>query len=221
MEQNPDIPFGVHLTAVSENEQYRWGPLVCAEKAPSLVDEDGCFYHEHRIPEFLAQVNLAELEAEFRAQIETVLATGLKPTHVDSHCGIHTRREDIFDLTVGLAREYGLAIRTGEPPLIEKLQRQGYASGDYNATDSYRLETRDKPAVYHKMLRELPAGLSEWAVHPALLTAELKAMSPSWDVRVADYEFLMSPETRQIIKEEGIILLDFRPLQAAWQAKGT
>jgi predicted glycoside hydrolase/deacetylase ChbG (UPF0249 family) len=124
-------------------------------------------------------------------------------------------------MTVGLAHEYSLAIRTGEPPLTEKLQRQGYASADYDILDSYRLETRDKPAVYHKMLRELPAGLTEWAVHPAFLTAELKAMSPSWDVRAADYEFLMSPETRQIIEEEGIILLDFRPLQAAWQAKAT
>lgn len=218
LRENPDIPFGVHLTAVSEAVYYRWGPLTPKEKVPTLVDEAGYFYNEERIPEFLAQVSLAELEQEFRAQIEAVLAAGLKPTHVDSHCGTHTRREDIFDMTVGLAREYGLAMRVSEPPLIEKIKRQGLPANDYDILDSYRVETRDKPAYYFRGLRELPAGLTEWAVHPALVTDELKAVGDSWPVRQADFTFLMSPETRQIIQQEGIIVLNYKPLQAIWQS---
>ncbi len=207
LRENPDIPVGVHLTAVSEAVYYRWGPLTPKEKAPSLVDEAGYFYSEDRIPEFLAQVNLAELELEFRAQIEAVLAAGLKPTHMDSHCLINTRREDIFDMTVGLAKEYGLAMRVTNRPLIEKLQRQGYPTNDYDLLDSYRVETGDKPVYYFKGLRELPAGLTEWAIHPSLVTDELKTISDSWPVRQADFEFLMSPETREIIRQEGIIIL--------------
>lgn len=218
LRENPDIPFGVHLTAVSEAVYYRWGPLTSKEKVPSLVDEAGYFYSEARIPEFLAQVNLAELEVEFRAQIEAVLAGGLNPTHVDSHCGIHTRREDIFDMTVGLAGEYGLAIRVSEPPLIEKIKRQGLPSPDYDILDSYRVETQAKPAYYFEGLRSLPAGLTEWAVHPSLATGELKAIGNSWPVRQADFEFLMSPETKAIIEQEGIIVLNYKPLQELWQA---
>jgi predicted glycoside hydrolase/deacetylase ChbG (UPF0249 family) len=219
LQENPDLPFGVHLTVVSENLYYRWGPLNAPEKVPSLVDEKGYFYSEARIPEFLSQVNLAELEQEFRTQIETVLAEGLQPTHLDSHCGIHTRREDIFDLTVQLAREYGLALRASEQPLIEKLQQQSYAANDYNILDSYDLDTAAKPTLYPKLLRELPAGLSEWAIHPGLGNAELQAMSPSWPVRQADYDFFTSPEARAIVEQEGIILLNYKPLQQLWQAK--
>lgn len=219
LQENPDIAFGVHLTAVSEAVYYRWGPLTSKEKVSSLVDEAGYFYNEVRIPEFLAQVNLAELELEFRAQIEAVLAAGLKPTHVDSHCGTHTRREDIFDMTTGLAREYGLAMRVSEPPLIEKIKRLGLPGCDYNILDSYRVDTRDKPAYYFRGLRELPPGLTEWAVHPSLVTEELKALGDSWPVRQADFGFLMSPETREIIRQEGIIVLNYKLLQALWQAK--
>lgn len=219
LQKNPDIPFGVHLTAVSEAVYYRWGPVTSKEKVPSLVDEAGYFYNEERIPEFLAQVNLAELELEFRAQIEAVLAAGLKPTHTDSHCGVHTRREDVFDMTVGLAKEYGLAMRVSERPLIEKIKRQGLPVSDYDLLDSYRVKTGDKPAYYFQGLRELPAGLTEWAIHPAWVTDELKAVSDSWPVRQADFEFLMAGETREIIEQEGILILNYKPLQELWQAK--
>lgn len=219
LKENPDLPFGVHLTAVSESRYYRWRPLSSPEKVPSLMGEKGYFYNEERIPEFLGQVNLAELELEFRAQIEAVLAEGLKPTHLDSHCGPHTRREDIFDMTVQLAREYGLALRVSEKPLIEKLQRQGYASNDYDILDSYRLETEAKPVLYPKLLRELPAGLSEWAIHPGIGNAELQAINPTWPVRQADYDFFISSEAQIIIEAEGIILLNYKPLQELWREK--
>jgi hypothetical protein len=70
------------------------------------------------------------------------------------------------------------------------------------------------------MLRELPAGLSEWAVHPALDNDELLAIErESNHIRQADFDFLMSPEAQDIIDEEGILLLDYRPLQAVWAGK--
>ncbi len=216
---NPDIPFGVHLTAVSEAVYYRWGPLTPAEKVPSLVDEAGYFYSEERIEEFLAQVTLSELELEFRTQIEAVFAANLSPTHVDSHCGIHSRRADIFDMATGLAREYGLTMRVSEKTFIDKLQQQGYATQDHEILDSYRLETGDKPEIYFKMLRQLPPGLTEWAIHPALVTPELQAISSSWPVREADFNFATSPVTKRIIEEEGIILLDYEPIQRLWQDK--
>ncbi|MGL4609466.1 MAG: hypothetical protein ACRCYY_07240 [Trueperaceae bacterium] len=68
------------------------------------------------------------------------------------------------------------------------------------------------------MLRTLPIGLSEWAVHPGLANDELKALMPSWEVRQSDFDFLTSSEARNIIQEEGIILLDCRTLQNVWQS---
>ena len=86
LREHPEISFGIHLTVISDVPLYRWGSLTSREKVPSLIDEAGFFYRYERIPEFLAQAKLSELEVEFRAQIEAVLATSLKPTHLDWHC---------------------------------------------------------------------------------------------------------------------------------------
>ena len=67
------------------------------------------------------------------------------------------------------------------------------------------------------LLRELPAGLSEWAVHPSLGNDEARALEPeTWRIRRADYDFAVSPEAREIIEAEGIVLLDYRALQPLW-----
>jgi chitin disaccharide deacetylase len=216
----PTIPVGVHLTATSEQPTYRWGPVLCSTELPSLVDESGYFYPVSRIDEFVNQVDLAELEREYRAQIERVFAAGVQPTHLDSHCGIHIRREPIFAMTLSLAQEYHLALRVYDHPFIEQLQHQGYPTNDHPVMDSYDLATVGKFAQYAAMLRALPVGLSEWAVHPGLASAELEAVEPqSWQVRQTDYEFVMSPEAQAIVQEEGIILVDYTAVQALWNTK--
>jgi chitin disaccharide deacetylase len=62
----------------------------------------------------------------------------------------------------------------------------------------------------------LPAGLSEWAVHPGLGDAESQAIDSGWRVRQTDLEFLMSSEAREILRRERIIVIDYRRLQQAW-----
>src|SRR5260370_40688737 len=154
LSEYPDLSFGVHLTVICDVLHYRWRPLISREKVPSLIDETGFFYSIERIPEFLTQVKLSELEVEFRAQIEAVLATSLKPTHVDWHCLYNGGRADIFEMTVGLAKEYGLALRVSDRPMIEALQRQGLPTNDYDMLDSYRLDMVEKSARYAQLLRE-------------------------------------------------------------------
>jgi len=120
----------------------------------------------------------------------------------------------------GLAKEYGLALRVRKRPLIDNVQRQGLATNDYDFLDSYRLDTTTKPAQFAQLLRDLPAGLSEWALHPGLGTPELQTIEPEgWSVRQADFDFAISTEARAIIEQEGIILLSYQPLQAVWQRK--
>ena len=216
LRDHPDIAFGVHLTVISEFADYRWGPLAPRNEVPSLLDETGFFYSNDRQAELLARARLDELEAEFRAQIEAVLAAGLRPTHLDWHCLRDGGRPDIFDLTFGLAKEYGLALRVFDPTRSERLQRRGLPTVDHGVVDSTRLATAGKTARFARMLRELPAGLSEWAVHPGLGTAEARAIDGWWPKRVADLRFLVSREARETVAAEGIVLLDYRALQAIW-----
>jgi predicted glycoside hydrolase/deacetylase ChbG (UPF0249 family) len=214
---HPEYPFGIHLTVISDWADYRWGPVMPREKVPSLLDRAGYFNNFEGMPAFLAQVNLNELEMEFRAQIETVLTAGLKPTHLDWHSLRLGGREAIFALMFRLAREYGLALRVSEPSWIEKVQDQGLPCNDRHFMDSYLLDPVSKSARYAQMLRELPKGLSEWALHPSLDTPELLAIElESNHIRQIDFDFLMSRKTKEIVKEEGIILFDYRELQAVW-----
>ena len=216
--EHPEFAFGVHLTVISDWVDYRWGPVTAREKVPSLIDPAGYFFNFEHMPEFLAHVQLDELEMEFRAQIEAVLAAGLRPSHLDWHALRIGGREAIFHLMLRLAKEYGLALRVSEPSWIEKVQSQGLPCNDRHFMDSYLLELADKSARYGQMLRELPEGLSEWAVHPALDSAELLAIELEANhIRQTDFDFLMSPEAKDIIKKEGIILLDYLALQAVWR----
>jgi hypothetical protein len=68
LQEAPDVPFGVHLTSVSEQPAHRWGPITCRAEVPSLVDKTGSFYPESRIDEFLDQVELL-LRGRRKAQI--------------------------------------------------------------------------------------------------------------------------------------------------------
>ena len=188
---------------------------------PSLLDETGSFYSNDRQAELLARAKLDELELEFRAQIEAVLSAGLRPTHLDWHCLWDGGRPDVFDLTVGLAREYGLALRVFDPTRSEQLRRRGLPAVDHGVVDSTRLATAGKAAQFIRMLRELPAGLSEWAVHPGLGTAEARAIDGWWSKRAADLRFLVSREARETVAAEGIVLIDYRALQAVWGREHT
>jgi chitin disaccharide deacetylase len=218
LDDHPEIPFGVHLTVISDPLDYRWGPVAPREKVPSLVDREGYFYDFASMRFFLRQARLDELEIEFRAQIEAVLKAGRTPTHLDWHALRFGDRTDIFELMFQLAKAYGLALRVIGRPMIEKLQGQGLPSIDFDFLDSYGIDPATKAEHYMQLLHELPAGLSEWAVHPGLDSAELLALEPADNhERQSDYDFWISPLAEETIHKEGIILLDYRGLQNVWR----
>ena len=218
LRENPALRFGVHLSVIRDIAGYRWGPLLPSDRVPSLLDADGELYRLDRMPEFLERARLDELELEFRAQIEAVLAADLEPTHLDWHCLHSGGRADVFEMTLGLAREYGLALRVASHPFIEETQRRGLPTADHDLLDSFRVGIDDKPARYAELLRSLPAGLTEWAVHPSLGDAESRAIDPDgWRVRRTDFDALVSPRLREIVEQEGITLIGYEPLRAVWQ----
>jgi predicted glycoside hydrolase/deacetylase ChbG (UPF0249 family) len=217
LREHPEIPFGVHLTMICEFDDYRWGPITSVGKVASLVDAAGRFVRDDQQAEVLARARLDEVEREFRAQIEAVLAARLRPSHLDFHCLADGGREDIFGLTIDLAKEYGLALRVHDRTRAANLRSSGLPANDHGVLDSYRLDPATKAARYAQLLRELPSGLNEWAVHPGLGNDESQALEPeTWPVRRSDYDFLISDEARRIIAEEQIVLLDYRALQGVW-----
>jgi predicted glycoside hydrolase/deacetylase ChbG (UPF0249 family) len=129
-------------------------------------------------------------------------------------------RADIFELMLRLAKEYGLAFRVTGQLFIQNLQSQDLPTNDYDFLDSFTLDPRNKAARYTQLLHELPSGLSEWAVHPGLENSELLALEPDGNhVRQTDFDFWTSQQAKEIVQEEGIILVDYRMLQAVWSER--
>jgi predicted glycoside hydrolase/deacetylase ChbG (UPF0249 family) len=218
LRRHPRIPFGIHLTVVCDLPGHRWGPLASKEKVASLLDGDGELFGVDALDELMAQARLDELELEFRTQIETVLRASLEPTHLDWHCFRDGGRDDVFELGVALAHEYGLALRASDRGAQQRLKTDGLPATDHPLLDSFSLEIDGKSTRYAELLRTLPPGLSHWAVHPALADDEAKALDPDgWRVRRTDHEFLVSRHAHELIARENIVLLDYRRLQQVWR----
>ncbi|WP_246568458.1 ChbG/HpnK family deacetylase [Streptomyces flaveus] len=216
LRERPGIPFGIHLTLVCEAEREgAWGPVASKGRVGSLLDEAGELFSPGRCDELLGRARIEEVEVEFRAQVEVVLEAGLVPTHLDWHCLADGGREDIFELTLALAGEYGLAVRVwGE---AGRRRVRGLPVTDNDFLDSFSLGLDGKAARYARLLRELPVGLSEWAVHPGVGDAESRVVEPGgWRVRQTDHEFLMSTEARELLREEGVFVIDYRGVQEWW-----
>jgi predicted glycoside hydrolase/deacetylase ChbG (UPF0249 family) len=222
LRQRSQIPFGIHLTLVCDTARYRWGPVSAKEKVPSLLDDQGeLFTWPGGHSALLARARLDEIELEFRAQINTVADAGLTPTHLDFHCLADGGRDDIFGLTAALAAEYGLAVRVWLESGRQRMRQRGLPVVDNEFLDSYFLDLDGKPARYAQLLRALPAGLSEWAVHPSTGSHKSRAIDSGWRQRRTDYEFLTSPHARELLQHERITVIDYRPIQQAWTQPNT
>ncbi|MGW0855938.1 polysaccharide deacetylase family protein [Streptomyces sp. NPDC002690] len=219
LRRRPEISFGVHLTMVCEMPRNPWGPVSDRARVPSLLDPTGGFFTPTPSGRgaLLAQARVEDVEREFRAQIDTVADAGLTPTHLDFHCLADGGRDDIFDLTVSLATEYGLAVRAWLAPAREAMRLRRLPVSENDFLDSYALPLDGKPSRYAQLLRDLPPGLNEWAVHPSLGTQESRALDEGWRVRRTDYEFLVSSEARTVLAEEGIRLVGYAEVRRAWR----
>ncbi|MGH9920067.1 MAG: ChbG/HpnK family deacetylase, partial [Nitrososphaerales archaeon] len=111
LRERPHIPFGIHLALIRDSPAYRWGPFAAKADVPSLLDP-----HTNELyidtpaqrTVLLAEAKLTDVERELRAQIDAVVDEGLTPTHLDWHCLADGGRDDIFDLAMALAKEYGV-----------------------------------------------------------------------------------------------------------------
>jgi predicted glycoside hydrolase/deacetylase ChbG (UPF0249 family) len=221
LQDRPYIPFGVHLTLVSDFATYRWDPVAPAEKVPSLLDGNGRFLPSTDQAQFLAQADLDEVELELRLQIEAVLSTGLTPTHLDWHSLADGGRDDIFDLGLTLAEEYRLAARVWLERGRRIARERGLPVIDHEFLDSFSLDVETKASRCLQLLHELPSGLSEWAVHPGLADSASRKIDHGWKVRSTDLEFLTSPEAREAVQREDIKIIDYSAIRDVWSRRGT
>ncbi len=181
LRETPSLGVGVHLNLTEGS------PLLPVTEVPSLVDHGGVFRSG---PGTLARrivsgkVRLAEIEKELRAQIERILETGLRLTHLDGHKHIQLL-PPVLGVTIRLAVEYRIkAIRCA----VERL----------GAPVSLWRRNRSVPGgVVKQFLRGRLAALLALAQRSRLDRAQLQ--SPEHLFGVAQTGFLDRISLRQII----------------------
>jgi predicted glycoside hydrolase/deacetylase ChbG (UPF0249 family) len=214
LRERPAIACGVHLTLVRDAPADRWAPIA---PGPSLVDAHGLFPLHRDAATLLARARNVEVEREFRAQLDAVLRAGVAVTHLDFHCIADGGRDDILDVALGIAAEHGLAVRVWSDPARDRLRGTGLPVIDHAFVDSFALDVAGKAEQLAARLRALPAGLTEWAMHPGLDRVADDPADHGWEVRRSDHAFLTSPAARALVEEEGIELIGYDALVPAWR----
>lgn len=156
---------------------------------------------------------------ELRMQIEKTLATGLRPTHLDTHKHTHLV-PPVFRTVVRLAREFGISFvrlpldrSLGIPGPIERFYRRMAQREGVRLTDhflGFRLTGSLNETSLEAALEGLPQGVTEFMCHPGKLGSELAhAETRLKESRVRELEALTSPRIRQLINEREIQLSGF------------
>ncbi|HEX6641697.1 MAG TPA: ChbG/HpnK family deacetylase [Thermoanaerobaculia bacterium] len=192
----PALEVGVHLTLVEER------PLT-AIRFPKK--------YTSFVPLYLARaISIAAIERELRAQIERVLATGLRVTHLNGHQHLHLLPR-IFDVVRKLAKEYRIGYvrivddRGGaaRPLSMRALSALGRRARTVGLTNDRTVGVAIAGHLDDALpLLEHVEGITELVTHPGLGVSGY-AWGYDWD---RETRALCDPRLREEISKRGIYL---------------
>lgn len=227
--ENSNLDVGLHLALVEERASLDPGML------PTLVDETGRFpgtSAEFIGRALLGRISWLEVEREIAAQITLFQKTGLRLSHINSHQHLHMF-PPVFEIVRRLTRgmdnvwirnpagpwRKSSGVRTGRwvqqlgLHLTCLLARALHSSplpqmpdGMYGFEVSGCLTRRQ----LEQILRKIPDGLYELICHPGEGDADTRTRYSHWGYRWdEELEALTAPETRIVLKQQGIVLTSF------------
>lgn len=224
-QETPDLGMGVHLVLTAGR------PLLSPEKVSTLTKSDGSFLKLDQLIANRAQIDSAQVKAEWRTQIERFIAvSGHKPTHLDSHHHSSYFTPDFFQAMLELAHEYDVAIRlpvepearetmAGIPaellqPVVDHAPRL-LAQFHPRHPDAFFASFYDDLATQTELFRimeSLTDGTFEIMAHPGYSDPDLIASTSYAIQRDRELEILIAAETLAEVKKCRIELINFSQL---------
>jgi len=210
LQQNPGLDVGIHLALTSEWENIKWRPL---SDCPSIRDQNGYFfpmvtpnknYPGNSIKEH--QWKIADIEKEFRAQIELALKNIPRISHLSAHMGCTSLSAEVTALAKRLAKEYKIPV----DPETDAHSIIGY--------DGPHKTAAEKIQSFITMLNKLEPGKTYiFLDHPGLDNDELKAVYHIGYENVAEdrqgvTELFTSEKVKAAIQQKGIQLISYKDL---------
>lgn len=226
LRETPRLGLGVHLTLTADS------PLLPPAQLPSITS-GGRFLKLGQFVANLGQLNISEVQAEWRAQIEAfVQAAGQPPTHLDSHHHSSFFSPALFRAMLELAHDYHCPIRlpivdkhgwqvTGLPGQITPhIQREIAALvAEFNPTcpDSFFADFYDENATLQELTRifdSLPDGTTaEIMCHPGFNDPALTAVSSYNHQRETEFAILTDPRTLAELQARPLTLAHFASIK--------
>jgi predicted glycoside hydrolase/deacetylase ChbG (UPF0249 family) len=218
---NPQADLGLHLTLTSEWRDYRWRPLLTSGNVSSLLDQNGYLHLTEQ--QAAANIKVAEVEIEIRAQVERARKLGIQPTHLDSHMGTLYQSKELFEALLRVARENKLPVRVSKGmharlPFLSQLLTPEDIVLDNIVTIDQSVKSEDWAKYYMEALVNLPPGVTEFVIHLAYDDNEMKGIAvdhPNWGSawRQRDYDFFTSAAFRKMLQDNQIKLVTWRDLR--------
>ena len=226
--EHPAIDMGIHLTLTSEMGPLRWGPISTRDPASGMLDDEGYFYRS--TADMQAHGAVPFVMAEVEAQISRALAAGIDATHVDSHMGTVFHPAYIHHYVK-------TSLQAQLPSFVPRidnwlLHQPGISASDIAAYEAFfaAIAPHNLPIVDHIVMMPLdrhadrvataqhlfdtlPAGLSYFILHPAIDTPELRAVSPDWRCRAADYQAFCDAGLRRYVRDQGVQVIGWRVIR--------
>lgn len=218
--EHPTLGVGVHLALVGEDP-----PLVPASRIPTLVNRDGMLptsWREFVRKAALGRIDPADVEREWRAQIDRVRAAGVPLTHLDSHQHLH-QWPSLWPVLHDLTNRTGIrVIRTtshasrGVMGMLGHLSRRRALHAGIRTTDSFlgfrQSGSLDESALVQVLQAILPSGSTEIGCHPGP-TEDAERHRYRWGFQwSAESAALRSDRVRQLVRERGHRLGTFADL---------
>ncbi len=223
--ETPRLGLGVHLVLTAQK------PLLPAKQVPSLVDENGKFLKIYKLIEKLPALDIQQVKAEWRAQIETFISVSeRKPTHLDSHHHSSYFSPELLKAMLELAGEFECAIRlpvlnksdwtiTGLPEEVTLSMQKviGSLINEFQpaSPEHFSVEFYDEMATSESLnhiLNSLRDGTSEIMSHPGYNDAELLGVSGYNYQRETELRVLIDAQTLAAVERHRIQLVNFGSL---------
>ncbi len=242
LKEHPQTDAGLHLTLTSEWRDYRWGPLSGKPKVPGLVDGEGALWPsvadvvQHATPdevetEIRAQVERA-LQMGFRpthldshmgtlfatpAFIERYLKVGMEykipVMFPGGHNTVISAQMKSTAITLQQTSAIGKMLWQAGLPVLDDLHNESYGwqlpAGTQPTKDNLQ---KLKSRYYIQALQSLKPGITMVIMHCTHTTEVFTQISDSGPTREGDLQAMLSPELKQFIEKEGIILTTWREL---------
>lgn len=217
LKETLELAMGVHLVLTMGR------PITRHEASSTITDENGNFFKFVPFVEHIGQMDIDEVKAEWRAQIEVFIeASGRKPTHLDSHHHSSYFAPQLFRGMLELAKEYDCAIRfpfTNDIPseLVETHKQIPNFIEEFNPRrpDIFLVDFYDERATREELLRlinNVGDGTTEIMCHPGYVDDAFAQESVYNFQRERELKILTDPSIKEAIEANGIQLISFAEL---------